>query len=236
MKDNHWNMPPNKKMALFIAKKQLVSLVYDAVNLEGINFTIPEVQTLLEGITVGGHKLSDQTITVNQGKAWEQLFEWVKQDQFILSKERACNLHAIAGKEETMEWGVFRTGQVFISGTDYAPPHHSELDGRFSKLVDEILENKDAYDNDVYDNAIHLFLSMARNQFFYHVNKRMGRFMMNGYLLSHGYPVINVPAKRQLEFNQLMIAFYESGNEAPMNKFLRSCLGANAISMMKEAP
>tara|TARA_R110002095_G_scaffold216565_1_gene214605 strand:- start:3357 stop:4052 length:696 start_codon:yes stop_codon:yes gene_type:complete len=230
MKDTHWNMAPNKKMALFIAKKQLVSLVYDAVKLEGINFTIPEIQTLLDGITVGGHKLSDQTIAVNQGKAWEQLFDWLKQDQFVLTKELACNLHAIAGKEEAMEWGVFRTGQVFISGTDYAPPQHSELDELFSKLVDEILET-----NDIYDNAIHLFLSMARNQFFYDVNKRMGRFMMNGYLLSHGYPVINVPAKRQLEFNELMIAFYESGNEAPMNQFLRSCLGENAINMMKEA-
>ena len=230
MKDNHWNMPANKIMALFIAKKQLVNLVYDAVNLEGINFTIPEVQTLLEGITVGGHKLSDQTIAVNQGKAWEQLFDWLKQDQFVLSKELACNLHAIAGKEEAMEWGEFRTGQVFISGTDYAPPHHSELDELFSKLIDEIIET-----NDVYDNAIHLFLSMARNQFFYDANKRMGRFMMNGYLLSHGYPVINVPAKRQLEFNELMIAFYESGNQLAMNKFLRSCLGANAISMMRES-
>ncbi|MFT6914038.1 MAG: Fic family protein [Motiliproteus sp.] len=232
MKDTHWNMPANKKMALFIAKKQLVSLVYDAVKLEGINFTIPEVQTLLEGITVGGHKLSDQTIAVNQGKAWKQLFDWLKQDQFVLSKELACNLHAIAGKEEVMEWGIFRTGQVFISGTDYAPPHCSELDAQFSTLLSELSVSEN---NDVYDNAIHIFLSMARNQFFYDVNKRMGRFMMNGYLLSHGYPVINVPAKRQLEFNELMIAFYESGDEAPMNPFLRSCLGENAISMMLEA-
>ncbi len=36
---------------------------------------------------------------------------------------------------------------------------------------------------DIYDQAIHLFLTMARCQFFYDVNKRMGRFMMNGHLL-----------------------------------------------------
>jgi prophage maintenance system killer protein len=97
-------------------------------------------------------------------------------------------------------------------------------------LVSEISEN-----TDVYDNAIHIFLSMARNQFFYDVNKRMGRFLMNGYLLSHGYPVINVPAKQQLVFNELMLEFYISGNELAMNKFLRSCLGENSISMMKES-
>ena len=57
--DTHWNMPPNRPKALMLAKRQLSELVYDAVNLEGINMTLPEVQTLLEGITVGGHKLSD---------------------------------------------------------------------------------------------------------------------------------------------------------------------------------
>jgi prophage maintenance system killer protein len=53
---------------------------------------------------------------------------------------------------------------------------------------------------------------MARRQFFYDVNKRMGRFVMNGFLLSHGYPAINLPAKRQLEFNQLMLSFYDTGD------------------------
>jgi hypothetical protein len=57
-----------------LAKRQLSEFVCDAVNLEGINMTLQEVQTLLEGITVGGHKLSDQQITVNQGNAWRLLF------------------------------------------------------------------------------------------------------------------------------------------------------------------
>jgi Fic family protein len=48
---------------------------------------------------------------------------------------------------------------------------------------------------------------MARNQFFYDVNKRMGRFMMNGLLLHAGYPAINIQAKRKLEFNEKMLLF-----------------------------
>lgn len=31
--------------------------------------------------------------------------------------------------------------------------------------------------------------------------------MMNGMLLQAGFPVINVPASRQLEFNELMLAY-----------------------------
>ena len=51
-----WGMKPNPDKALMIAKRQLAELVYDAVNLEGLHFSLPEIQTLIDGITVGGHK------------------------------------------------------------------------------------------------------------------------------------------------------------------------------------
>jgi len=54
--------------------------------------------------------------------------------------------------------------------------------------------------------------------------------------LSAGYPAINLPAKRQLEFNQLMMDFYESGDQKPMNTFLRSCLDERIIKIMKAEP
>ena len=70
---------------------------------------------------------------------------------------------------------------------------------------------------------------MARAQFFWDVNKRMGRFMMNGILLNQGFPIINVPAKRQIEFNQLMLDFYATAEVTEMNQFLRSCIHAKII-------
>ena len=77
---------------------------------------------------------------------------------------------------------------------------------------------------DIYHKAIFVFLQMARNQFFYDVNKRMGRFMMNGILLHTGYPAINLPAKKQLEFNTLMLEFYSSNDCTEMTAFMMSCL------------
>ena len=59
-----------------LAKRQLAEFVWGAVNLEGINFTLPEIQTLLDGITVGGHTVADQDIALNQGNAWRALFTW----------------------------------------------------------------------------------------------------------------------------------------------------------------
>jgi len=87
---------------------------------------------------------------------------------------------------------------------------------------------------DVYDQAISIFLDMARNQFYYEANKRMGRFMMNGHLLSSGYPAINLPASKQLTFNQLMLDFYKTNDKDPMNRFMRSCLDERAVKIMLE--
>ena len=214
---------------MMLAKRQLAEFVCDAVNLEGINFTLPEVQTLLDGITVGGHSITDQQITLNQAKAWKTLFEWVKQDQFEISIEKSCALHQIAAKEEALDWGRFRTGGVTIAGTDYMPPKADLLPGLFEKMCNDANAL-----SDIYDRAIHFFLTMARCQFFYDVNKRMGRFVMNGYLLSHGYPAINLPASRQLEFNRLMLDFYNSGKQKEMNSFLRSCLDKRVMEIMEE--
>jgi len=44
---------PNREKTLMLAKREVGVLVHDSVLLEGINFTLPEVNTLLEGITVG---------------------------------------------------------------------------------------------------------------------------------------------------------------------------------------
>jgi len=220
---------PNREKALMLAKREVGVLVHDSVLLEGINFTLPEVNTLLEGITVGGHKLSDQQIAVNQGNAWRYLFSAVKDGYFCLSVEFVCALHALAGKEEALEWGQFRSGMVTIAGSGYLPPKVADLPAKFNEMAASANDI-----DDVYDKAIHVFLTMARNQFFYDVNKRMGRLMMNGILLSAGYPALNLSAKRKLEFNELMMRFYDSGDEAEMNAFMRSCIDKRMMEIMSE--
>lgn len=227
--DTQWGMRSNQQLARYLAIREIPSLVYEAVNLEGIIMTLPEIQTILDGITVGGHKISDQNIVINQSKTWKHLFSLLDRNIFEFSKPVALSLHKIAGEEETFEWGVFRSGNVTISGSEYIPPTPDKLDTIWNQLEIELQDIPD-----IYDKAISCFLQMARNQFFWDVNKRMGRFMMNGILLQEGYPVINVPVKKQLEFNRLMLEFYASNNMKSMNKFLRNCIDKNIISNFKQ--
>lgn len=231
LRDTFWHMMPNQSLALQLAKRDLPALVYDAVNLEGVAMTLPEVQTILDGVTVGGHRLSDQNMAINQARAWTYIFALVEQGSFQFNQKNVLKIHQIAGQEEALEWGQFRSGYVTIAGTHYEPPAPEDLDTARREV-----ERQVDHEPDVYDRAITAFLQIARTQFFWDVNKRTGRFMMNGILLAHGFPIINVPAKRQQSFHELMLDFYASNDMTAMNQFLRSCLDEKIIRNFKPEP
>lgn len=98
-------LKPNKAKALFLARCQLSELVCDAVNLEGINFSLCEVQKLLDGAILTNHRLSDQTIALNQANAWRELFNLNEQDKFSLSKQVALEFTQDCRKRRSLNLG-----------------------------------------------------------------------------------------------------------------------------------
>lgn len=108
------------------------------------------------------------------------------------------------------------------------PPPANELSDHFDRMIEEAQNISDPI-----DRASFVFLTMAREQFFFDV-KRTGRLMMNGILLDAGYPVINVPVARQLEFNTLMLEFYPTGDVEPMTRFLASCIDPRTVRIINE--
>lgn len=211
-------MKQDKEKALFIARKLFAEFVFDLVSLEGMPFTMPEVQTYLQGVTVGGHKVADVEKLKQQKLGWELLIDMVSGGTFSLTKETACAIQGVLGLGEALDPGQFRSGQVGIAGTEYRPPKADDLDAIFERVIKDILELKD-----VREQAYRLHLDFARNQFFWDANKRTGLLMLNGHLMSHGYAPLSVPAKRLTEYNAGMIRFYENGDYAEMLGFLGEC-------------
>lgn len=202
-----------KKKALFIAKKNLAGLVYNFQALEGMPFTFPEVQTYLQGITVGGHKITDEEKLKQQALAWQHLLKLVEGNNFVLSKDVACDLNSIVAKEESADPGRFRHGTVWITGTDYSPPDHNTLDTKFESLIFRV-KSKNSF-----EKGIAVSLDMARNQYFFDGNKRTGLLMMNGIFISDGLMPFSIPAKSVLEYNEKMVRFYETGEAREMFRF-----------------
>jgi Fic family protein len=195
---------PNKNLAFALAQKDKIDYIYNTSALEGNAMTFLEVQTLLDGVTVGGHKLSDEQQILNQNRSVNLLFELIEKDEFHLDKITLLKLHSKVAHEEALSWGEFRTSGVNIGGTDYMPPRADELDGIFENGIEEL----EKVSHPII-RAIAYFLFGAKCQFFFDGNKRTARLMMNGILLSNGYPILNIKAKDKLEFNKAMVEFYD---------------------------
>ncbi len=214
--------PIDIKKLIFIAKKTLPDVVFNMGSLEGNPFTFPEVQTLLDGITVGGHRVSDEQQIYDLKSSWEYLFELVKKDDFKLSKETFNNINIKVAINEALISGKFRDSQVRIGGgTDYIPPKAEKLDSIFSNELPQII-NRCISKTEL---AFEIFLFAALNQFYFDGNKRTGRLLANGVLLSNGQGVLNIKAKDKLEFNTLMVEFYNTRKADNVCDFLyNKCL------------
>jgi len=207
--------PPNMDRALFRMFKLLPEMVFDIVHLEGNPYTYPEVQTVLEGITVGGKKVSDTQQVINQRDSLKLMVDLVRSGKFSLTKEVFCAFNATAAKDEALEAGEFRSSGVGIAGTNWKPPQAGSLDALFANGMEALSE----LDHPM-EKAIAIFLFGARTQFFFDGNKRSSRLMMNSLLLEAGQDVITVPAKLRNDFNTKMVRFYDSGDASEMMKFM----------------
>lgn len=203
---------------IFRVKKLLPGYVFDTTYLEDNPYTFAEVKTLLDGITVGGHRLSDEQQVLNQAYSWQELLKRALQGSFSLDKKTFCELNAIVANQEALVWGQFRTGKVSIAGTDYLPPAAEQLDELFNQGIAYLKTMSNPL-----TCGLLFFLFGALRQFFYDGNKRTSRLIMNGILLSHGIDAITIPAKFKQAFNEKMIRFYDHQQADEMLEFLLTC-------------
>ena len=91
--------------ALFRLTKQLPDLVWNAAALEGNTFTLPEVRTLLDGVTVGGKALAEQQQILDLLEAFNLLHELVIKEESAVDKATSDALHAVLARNEAIDAG-----------------------------------------------------------------------------------------------------------------------------------
>lgn len=88
-----------KRLACFHFQKMLPEFVWDASYLEGNPYTFAEVKTLLDGITVGGHRLSDQEQVLNLAESSKFLLTQVRDGKFEINKELFTTIQGKVAKK-----------------------------------------------------------------------------------------------------------------------------------------
>ncbi|AYD40808.1 filamentation induced by cAMP protein fic [Clostridium fermenticellae] len=213
------------KKLIFLVKKLLPDVVFNMASLEGNPFTYPEVETLLDGITIGGHKVSDEQQIFNIRNAWNYLFDLIYKNDTYIDVSSLYTIfnkfNEIVAKDEALISGAFRNGQVRIGGTDFIPPKAEELESIFKNELPQLIERCKSKT----ELAFEIFLWGALNQFYYDGNKRTSRLVSNMILISNGQGIFNIKAKNRLQFNILMVEFYNTREANNIFEFLYSnCL------------
>lgn len=219
------------KELLMLVEKLMPDVVYNMASLERNPFSYPEVKTLLDGVTVGGHSLADEQQVLSIRNGWNYVIDAVLNDKAALDIGTFNALSDIIAKEEALVSGRFRTGDVKIGGTDFIPPEASELESIFEAELPMIIERC----RSKTDLAFEIFLWVSLNQFYYDGNKRISRLVANIILISNGQGILNVRVKDRLQFNILMVRFYNTKDADDIFEFLYdNCLEGDYYDEVQE--
>ena len=144
--------------------------------LEQNSSTLPQTRTILNGKSVEGLDVNDLLQVKNYGDGAKELVRLLRAGEFSIDIETASALHRYVGYKDALEWGTLRNLNTGIHDVEYVPPSFEKLpmlakDG-FDFLTSEVRDPK--------EQAIAVFLFMARTQIFFDANKRTASLMMNG--------------------------------------------------------
>ena len=199
-----------KEQNLFLAKKVLVSNIYNSARLEGINTTYPDTKTILEGINVSSLKLDEINCILNLRDAWNYVLSNIDEE---VDLDFICKVNFFVSRNESLEWGVLRNGKVGINGVDYIPeiPQKNII----IKNIKEILEQ-----GSITEKTLNLMLYLMRSQIFWDGNKRTSMIIANKILISNGCGIITIKEENIREFNILLTEYYNTNNKNKIIKFL----------------
>jgi Fic family protein len=194
----------------FLAKRMIVDNIYSNARIEGCNVTFPQTQTILQGVNVANVTLDDINCILNLRDAWKYMINNVE-EEFNLNY--ICKINSYVARNESIEWGVLRTGKVGISGTEYIPeiPQEAEVISKINEI------NKIT---SVTKRAITYMLYGMRVQLFWDGNKRTSIILANKILISNGKGVLTVKDSNLNEFNALLTEYYNTNDSKKIEEFL----------------
>lgn len=187
----------------FVVKKNLVALIHSNSKFEGINTTLPQTKTIVEGMGVSGVSIEAIGVIVNLKRGWEYVIN--STDKFDNNLVRKIN--GIVARDDDIDSVAIRTGNIQISGVDYEPKIPTE-----EELISDINMYNHNESQSKTQNIIELMYKMMRKQYFWDGNKRTAILFANYYMIRNGLGVLNINEQQMEEFNELLSAYYNSND------------------------
>lgn len=187
------------------ARMSFTKLVHTNARFEGVNTTLPQTQTIMDGMSVAGVPVEDILTIVNLKKGWQ--YVTTQTDKMTLDMEKKIN--KIVAAEDALEPGGLRqgTGGVHLGNDEYfEPPMVDE------KAEQNYLQDVLSSDRTTTDKALTLMYHNMRQQIFWDGNKRTATLVANKIMIDGGAGLINVPLDKWAKWNELIADFYRTND------------------------
>ena len=202
----------NKSQSLFLAEKGQIKNIYCGMKMENRAVTLDQTRAILNGVNVPNVQLDDIQAILNMRDAWKFLLNTVSE---TITFEYWCKLNEYIARNEALEWGKLRTGNVGISGTDYVPPIPEKE--QVITTLEDIVSDKGMT---ATDKALEVFTWGTRGQYFWDGNKRTSLMLANKILISAGAGIMTITDKYMEQFNVLLLEYYNTGKSSELKRFL----------------
>lgn len=195
-----------------LARSNLVKLVYVNSRFEGLTTTLPQTQTIIDGLGVDGVSIDDINVIVQLKRGWQYIIN--STEEFNL--EFLKRINKIVALQESLDPGRLRTGNGGVS----------TIKGEFTPPTVNVNNEKDFIANLIKkssltttDKALTLMYHLMRNQIFWDGNKRTATLAANKVMIEHGAGLVNVPLDLWPEWNNLIGDYYFSGDMTKLKEW-----------------
>ena len=181
-------------------KRKIKENTYYLMKFESPNITFPDVSTIIDlgtNLTPLGFEFE---VTKNLVKAWHYMIHSPRK----FDVDELIKINEIVAKDQALAVGSLRTGDVFVSGTDYKPPLPTKEE--IAKLIRYFRSRK----NKKHAASV-VLIRLIKSQPFWDGNKRTAFISVNKLLLENDMPQLIVSDKNLYEFNQACwVTYYDT--------------------------
>lgn len=167
-----------------------VEMTYNSNAIEGNTLTKKETFWIIsEGLTIKGKSLKEHLEVKNHKEALDFLYELIEQNKKnTISEHLIRQIHSLVVKEADKGIaGVYRNGDVFISGSDHTPPSGFRVPEEMNTLVKWI--KKERYNYHIIELSALIHHKLVAIHPFWDGNGRVARIIMNILIIQAGYPM-----------------------------------------------
>lgn len=202
----------SRKESVYLLKKNIVELVYNAGKFEGLNTTLLQTEEIIKYNRANNVTVDDVLTVVNLKIGFEMLLNDVQEPLIETSKR----INRIVAAEDALFPGEIRTGGLEVSTIQgrYVPPMltEDEVNNQYGEIMNQEISDT--------EKALRLFLFISKNQIFWDGNKRTALLTANKIMFSKGLGLLSIPESVFAKFNELLSMYYNSDQSSDELKIL----------------